>query len=106
MPHKSKAGNLRLAAGMKKASGLAPAGSMRKKPRKKRAAGMRVAGSVKRRAAGMRVAGSVKKRAGGMRVAGSMKRKTKKAGGYVPGKILADLTLGRLIRALKAHWRK
>ena len=35
-------------------------------------------------------------------------RKARKTagGGYVPGKLLAKLTIGRMIKALKAHWKK
>ena len=88
---------------MPRASGLVPAGKLKK--RKKKGAGMRPGGRI-RKAAGMKPAGRVKK-AAGMKPAGRVrKRRKKKAGGYVPGKLLTKLTIGRMIKALRAHWKK
>ena len=73
---------------------------LRTRPRqKKRKAGSSMPGGSVRR----------KRKAGSSMPGGGVRRKkagSKKAGGYVPGKLLAKLTIGRMIKALKQHWRK
>ena len=53
-----------------------------------------------------RIRGAGKKRTKKNKPKRKNKPKNKAAGGYVPGKLLMKLTIGRMISALKKHWRK
>ena len=81
----------------KKAGSSLPAGGTR---RKRKAGSSLPAGGTRR-----------KRKAGSSLPAGSVRRKKKAgssrpAGGYVPGKFLTKMTIGRMISALKKHWKK
>ena len=74
-------------------------------PKRKKKAGSSMPGGGTRKRKGRKRAGS------SMPGGGTRKRKkkagsSKPAGGYIPGKLLTKLTIGRMIKALKAHWRK